>query len=300
MKMAIHFPLLVRALIRLSILSNKAAYRLLGDRHAGMTGALLDDYVPEAPAHQNAVDSLPGWTHALPPNFKIKAGAAASYSDPRIHWALKQYGDIKDRRILELGPLEASHTYMIDQLAPRSIDSIEANKTAYLRCLVVKEILGLKNAHFFLGNFVPWLEEDNREYDLIIGSGVLYHMQDPIKLLCLIAQRCDAFYLWTHYFDENLMPIGDPRRKPFVGDVKIEDRLGLKVRLHARSYFSAWQSKAFCGGPYDLHYWLERDDIIAVIKAMGFNDIQISHEEPQHQNGPSFSVFARRSATPSA
>ncbi len=36
----------------------------------------------------------------------------------------------------------------------------------------------------------------------------------------------------------------------------------------------AWRNKAFCGGMHDVHRWLEKDDILALIKALGFADIR--------------------------
>jgi hypothetical protein len=258
------------------------------------TGVVLDEYVVGMPSIQNALHALPGWNHALPPEIGVTGGRGAFYADPRIAWAVEQFGSIEGRRILELGPLEASHTYMLELQQPAVIHAIEANKLAFLRCLVVKEVLGLKIAKFFLGDFAEWLEKTPEPYDLVVASGVLYHMQDPVRLIELIAQRTDAFYLWTHYASDPAMPIGDPRRSVFVGSPEVQERHGLAIRVHRRSYHGAWRNKSFCGGMHDLHRWIEKDDIIALIRALGFADVRIAHDEPAHQNGPSFSVFARR------
>jgi hypothetical protein len=257
--------------------------------------AALDEYVVGIPKAQNAIDTLPGWNQALPPHVGVTAGCAAFYNDPRIHWALEQFGSIRDCKILELGPLEASHTYMLDMQVPELIHAIEANKLSFLRCLVVKELLELKRVKFFLGDFLLWLENTSMHYDFIIASGVLYHMQNPVHLLELIAKRADAFYLWTHYASDKAMPTGDPRRSAFVGPAEVEQHHGVATHLHRRSYHGAWRNKSFCGGMHDLHRWIEKDDIIALICALGFRDVRIEHDDPAHQNGPSFSVFARRS-----
>ena len=49
--------------------------------------------------------------------------------------------------ILELGPLEAGHTYALAQLGA-NITAVEANAEAYLKCLLVKELLGIDKAKF--------------------------------------------------------------------------------------------------------------------------------------------------------
>lgn len=289
--------MLARLFQRLSYELNRAAYWASGRRGHDDVNRLLDEYVEGMPSAQNAIDSLPGWCQALPPHVKVTAGPGGFYADARIHWAVAQFGSLEGRRILELGPLEAAHTYMLEQQKPDVIHAIEANKTAFLRCLVVKELLDLKRAKFYLGDFVPWLQESDNRYDFIVASGVLYHMSEPLRLLELIAAKTDAFYLWTHYFDDSVMPADDLRRKAFLGGDKTEMFRGIPVRLHQRSYFSAWQSKAFCGGMHDRHYWVEKADIVAAIRALGFDDVRIAHDEPAHQNGPSFSIFAKRTVS---
>jgi hypothetical protein len=257
---------------------------------------VLDEYVVGMPSAQHAIDALPGWNAALPPHLNVKAGVATFYADNRILWAIEQFGSIEGRRILELGPLEASHTWLLEQQGPSVIHSIEANKLSYLRCLVVKEILGMTTAKFFLGDFAEWLDKSGERYDLVIASGVLYHMSDPIALIRSIAERTDAFYLWTHYVSDDAMPPGDPRRGALIGQAEVHQSEGVGVRLFKRSYYGAWKSKSFCGGPHDLHRWIERNDLLALIRAFGFDDIRIAHDEPLHPNGPSFSIFAHRTS----
>ncbi|MDE2018491.1 MAG: methyltransferase type 12, partial [Hyphomicrobiales bacterium] len=137
-----------------------------GDRPRGIT---LDRYVSEPPSAQNAIDCLPGWNTALRPEIGVVAGPATFYDDPRIHWALDQFGDVTGKSVLELGPLEASHTALIERRGAGSILAIEANRLAYLRCLVVKELLGLKASKFELGDFAPWLETTDRRFDLVVA-----------------------------------------------------------------------------------------------------------------------------------
>ena len=90
------------------------------------------------------------------------------------------------------------------------------------------------------------------------------------------------------------MPPEDPRRAAFVGSMEIQECHGIQLRLHKRSYHGAWRSKSFCGGMHDLHRWVEKEDILAVIRALGFADVRVAHDDPAHPNGPSFSIFAHR------
>lgn len=256
--------------------------------------AVFDEYVDTLPCAQNAVDLIPGWNHALPPEAGAVAGEIGLYSDARIDWCIEQYGDLRDRKVLELGPLEAAHTYMLHKHCPAVIDAVEANKLAFLRCLIVKELLHLDRARFWMGDFTKWLEHSGRRYDLIVASGVLYHMRDPVRLLELASDHSDSLYLWTHYYSDTAMPEGDFRRDAFDGNISVREFGGISVRLHHRSYREAWRSKAFCGGMRDDHVWMEKEQIIEVLAALGFADIRTNHDTNEHPHGPCISIFARR------
>jgi hypothetical protein len=258
---------------------------------------LFEQYVDKAPSPQNAIDAVPGWTCALPPEVRARAGSLPLYADDRIAWMLERYGPLEGKRVLELGPLEGSHTYMIERAGADRIDAIEANKLAYLRCLVFKELVQLERARFHLGNFVTWLETSDRRYDLIVASGVLYHLQDPMRFLERASATTDALFLWTHYMSERAMPPSDPRRSVFRKSVDRQHFHGIDVRLYPRSYHRAEENASFCGGLYDDHRWIERDDLLAALRALGFDSLEVAHEHADHPNGPSFSVLARRSRT---
>ncbi len=276
------------------IIGNLFIQRLAPERFDNRKSIELDQYVASMPCPQNAVDLLPGWNHALPPEIEATAGSGCFYNDPRILWALEQFGSLEGKKVLEIGPLEASHTYLLEKHKPLLLHAVDANKLSFLRCLVVKELLQLKIARFFLGDCQEWLEQTTEKYDFIVASGVLYHMMDPVRFIELMAARTDCIFIWTHYADETEMPPGDIRRAAFIGDMEAEERHGVQIRSHRRSYHGAWVDKAFCGGIHDAHRWLERDDILVLLGALGFDDIRLSSQQPDHPNGPAFSIYARR------
>jgi len=255
---------------------------------------VFNQYSNDMPSHQTAIDALPGWTSAFPAVAKVNAGDHPLFADTRISWALSKAGSIADKKILEIGPLEGMHTYMLNKQRPSFIDAVEANKQCFLRCLVTKEILGIDRARFHLGDAQKWLKENDQHYDLAIASGVLYHMADPGEFLCRLAQRCDNLFIWTHYFDDSAMPEGDKRRLAFTGEAQTRTLAGTPLRYYERRYFKANTNTNFCGGMKDRHFWMHRDDIISLLKAVGFNDVAVTQETPDHSGGPCYSLFATR------
>ncbi|MEZ5286815.1 MAG: hypothetical protein R2712_18800 [Vicinamibacterales bacterium] len=110
------------------------------------------------PSPQNALDIFAGeWASRMPSSAPVlRAGQAALFDDPRLAWPLERLGGVAGRRVLELGPLEGGHTYMLDRAGAREIVAIEGNTRAYLKCLVAKEILGIPSGRFVCGDFAAY------------------------------------------------------------------------------------------------------------------------------------------------
>ncbi len=234
------------------------------------------------------------WSSAFPaPMNGLQAGPIPLFEDSRIAWMIQQLNGIKGFRVLELGPLEGGHSYMLDRAGVASVFSIEANRRAFLKCLLAKELLGMPSVHFALGDFRAYFEQPGERWDLCVASGVLYHMHDPVDLLQKIASRASRLFLWTHYYEETIL-----RANPnltFRFGKSVEKRTGnLAYRLYRYNYLEALNHKGFCGGSAQFSYWLTRETILEALRQFGFQKISIGHEVPDHPHGPSFAVLAMR------
>src|SRR3954447_24127366 len=101
---------------------------------AGARPNILNSYVRSAPSAQNALDIFKGeWASRLPsPCADLCAGPLPLFADTRISRFLDEIGGITGKTVLELGPLEGGHSYMLDRAGPSEIVSIEGNSRAYL------------------------------------------------------------------------------------------------------------------------------------------------------------------------
>lgn len=261
---------------------------------------ILDFYVKSAPSAQNAIDIFKGeWASKLPNelSFQCVAGITPLFEDMRISWAVKQIGGVSGKTVLELGPLEAGHTYMMEKLGASAITSVESNSRAYLKCLIIKELLELKRSRFLSGDFVEYLKTSPGKFDFGIASGVLYHMINPVELIHLLSQSCNQIYIWTHYYDQIIIENNPRLNHKFISPSTTSEFNGFKHTLYRQEYEKALSYSGFCGGSSAFSYWLSRADLLSCLEYFGFKNIIISDskfDSPQHTNGPCISLVAMK------
>ena len=266
----------------------------IGTKAQGL--GILDAYVLDVPSDQNVLDIFKGeWSSKLPKNCGLvtQPGTAGLFEDPRVAWAEEVLGKFTDCNILELGPLEGGHSYMFQTRGAKRVIAVEANIRAFLKCLCVKEIFKLDRVDYRLGDFMPFLRKDDSKYDVVFASGVLYHMEEPVELLKLISKVSDKTFLWTQYYDENIISKRPDLAHKFTAVRSFEyDRVSYEYST--QSYKDSLNWAGFCGGPKPVSRWLTRDSIIRALRQFGFVDIQVGFDAPDHPNGPAFALCAKK------
>ena len=260
---------------------------------AADAGSILDAYVKSAPARQNIIDIFQGeWSSTMPQGSGLKSepGTAALFEDDRIVWANSALGGFAGKDLLELGPLECGHSYMMQNFGAKSITAIESNQRAFMKCLGIKEIFNLDRVHIQLGDFVPFLNETEKRFDAVVVSGVLYHMTDPISVLSKIARVSDNLFFWTHYLIEEF-----GAKNSQIFEIPHSFDLGSFTGIGAKRYYrQSLEWRGFCGGSEPFAVWLTKDTILNHLKSLGFTKIKIHVDAVDHPNGPAMSFSAQR------
>ncbi|HEY1798554.1 MAG TPA: class I SAM-dependent methyltransferase [Stellaceae bacterium] len=252
----------------------------------------VDKFEQRPPAQRNAVDIFAGkWASDLTPIAPgVVAGAVPAFSNGirmrDLAEAFGQGGRLDGMSVLELGPLEGGHTYHLERLGAASILAIESNVEAYLKCLVTKELAGLRNARFLLGDFVPYLETTAKRYDIVLCSGVLYHMAAPFRLIDALPRVTSKCFVWTHYYDA--ANYRGPPRRPVTDPA----RPGIEMYLHDHQ---DRRLDTFWGGNKPVTMWLKRQDILDGFAAAGFDRVTVIDEDVANPNSACFAFTAERS-----
>lgn len=256
----------------------------------GATPIFSVDY----PDHQNALNIFgKTWVTSMPKSSGLAGGNLEHMAGARVKWAANVIGGLTGKNILELGPFEGYDAYTFEQLGATGVVSIENNVTNFLKCLVIKNIFDLRTS-FLLGDFIQFLESDKSRFDVCWMSGVLYHMTDPIRLMRAASRVSDILFIWTHYYDGLVINADQEKKAPFRPNLnEMEELADRRIVLHYRSY-GGRKGSDFSGGHGEHSFWLGKDDIIYVLNSLGYDQIVVGHDEPDHLYGPSCSIVAFR------
>lgn len=263
-----------------------------------MESKIVVQYCSEAPSAQTALDIFKGsWKSALPPELGLTTGTKEGFHrDPRVLWVASLLPDgFQGMDILELGPFEGYDSRLFEQLGAGSVTAIEGNNINFLKCLVLKDALGL-GTRFMYGGFLQFLQYTDQRFDIVWASGVLYHSEDPLQLLALMAERTDRLFLWTHYYADSLLQSKQGTR--FIKTNNVEQtRGGERYTLHYRTYaneqFTEGLPLHYEGGQEGFSFWLERDGIDRMLTSLGFR-IRVQKDEISPKGLPVVSLFADR------
>jgi len=258
--------------------------------------SVLDFYVTSAPSPQTMLDIFKGeWSSKLPGEMgQLEAGGIPLFEDSRLAWGLAELGGIAGQNVLELGPLEGGHTYMLEKAGAASVTSIEANTRAFLKCLVVKELLGLNRTRFQCGDFIEYLRTTRESFDFTLASGVLYHMRRPAELIRLLAQTSDRVLIWTHYYDGDIIRNTPHLIHKFPSKGETMEEAGFRHTLYRQEYAEGLGWNGFCGGTANHSYWMSRSDILNCLRHFGFTQLRVHMEHPDFANGPCFLIAAKK------
>jgi hypothetical protein len=264
--------------------SSKANPNLVG------SAKIPEKFERRGPSSQTAVDIFAGrWASNLQAICGVTGtGTANVFSDARVKMAadaLGKNGRFEGACILELGPLEAAHTYQIERLGAERVVAVESNAEAYLKCLVVKELLQLKS-QFLCGDAIAYLEEITESYDLIFCSGLLYHMADPVSLIRLICHHAPSCFVWTHYQSDQALKQNQRKVRPVIN-------AGFETTYYEVAYPDMNDGR-FWGGNTPIAAWMTQGEIIRAFRHFGFTCSTILQDHPDHPNGSAFSLAVWR------
>jgi hypothetical protein len=127
--------------------------------------------------------------------------------DERLKY-IAYFLDVRDLRILEIGPLEGYHSVVLEKMGVRENLAIEGRADNLRKCQRIKEKFQLVHTQFlqydlerlYRGEDIPSF---NGPFDLVFCLGVLYHLPDPGRGLEWMRSQSNTLFLGTNYVARN-------------------------------------------------------------------------------------------------
>lgn len=212
------------------------------------------------------------WQSKLEINGHIYGGDA-DYATQRISILnvpqLYEHVDFKGKSVLELGCLEGGNTIILSKLGASSITAIEGRVESYIKCCVIKNLVGLENAHFFLDDVRNISVQKYGRFDISLVAGILYHLNDPHILMKKLSEVTDTLVISTHYADAT-----SPSRKAEIRSVSTD--------------FGTYRGKIFREGSLSdpnsglqsESFWPFEEDLVRMCKDVGYKEVMVIAKNP--------------------
>lgn len=182
-------------------------------------------------------------------------------------------GDLRGRRLLDLGSLEGGIAL---EMAREDMEvlGVEGRKENYEKCLLVKRYFGLPNLNFIQRDVKHLRPEEIGTFDVILCLGLLYHLDDPVGFLGLLASLTHEkglLFLDTHVA---------PPDEEALRDCTFSQDLSPLVSIKALSeeFSGRWYTEARPGEVGHLwaavsnprSFWLTEASLLRALELQGF------------------------------
>jgi len=197
--------------------------------------------------------------------------------DARIAMFKSVAGPLQGKRVLELGPLEGGHTLQLTRLGATVI-AIEGHESNYERCLYIKDLFGLTNAEFIHGDLRTFDFDSLGRFDAVFNVGVLYHLDEPWKLLTALGRISARMFVATHCAPpEKINALVDAGGRQLRGMWWVEGPL-----------------EASLSGLQERSFWPARRDLQKMLDQTGWTRQKWIAYDPDFTNGPLACLWAER------
>lgn len=225
---------------------------------------------------------LPFTTHRIDlgnGRWSAAAGVDASV-DRRTRLVVDACGGVLEgRTVVDLGCLEGGFTIEFARRGAARAVGIEAREVSVRRCELARDLTGLGAAQFVQGDVKEALAAEvarqGGPFDVILATGILYHLADPAALLRSMRYACaSAAIVFTHVAHPDrithdcssqvvtLTSGGHEYRGRWFGEydetITDEQREGL--------LWAAWSDRA--------SFWPFEDDLVRMIRDAGFESVE--------------------------
>jgi hypothetical protein len=195
-----------------------------------------------------------------------------SGEDPRIkHFAF--FLDLRDARVLELGPYEGYWSILLEKMGVRENVAIEVRPENLAKCQRIKDLHRLDRTTFvhqniedlYHGRVTPAYQGP---FDLVFCLGLLYHLPEPARALRWMRSEAPRLFLGTHYVE----PLEGRRYLPHV--LRTAEHVEAGKTYRGMEYREGGLGDPISGAS-PFSFWPLEADLIAMIRDAGYSRVEV-------------------------
>jgi hypothetical protein len=127
--------------------------------------------------------------------------------DTRIKY-MTYFLDVRDQRVLEIGPLEGHHSIILEKMGVRENIALESRVDNLRKCNRIKDKYRLDRTRFLEHDLERLYRGEEQpqfsgQFDLVFCLGVLYHVPEPGRALEWFRSQSPTLFLGTHYPEDS-------------------------------------------------------------------------------------------------
>jgi len=180
--------------------------------------------------------------------------------------------DFKDKDVMELGPLVGVHSHTLQNMGVKRVIAIEGRQQNYEECLYNKLTYNMDKCIFVLANIKGSVIPEFKKVDICVAFRLLHHLNNPYNVIKKIAKITDNICIY--YRVANYLSIGS-----CPSNIEISSH-GYKGKRCIEGFNRV-------SGMQKYSIWLYKDDLLRLLKDVGFSIISIIEEgeEPSFIEG---------------
>lgn len=158
---------------------------------------------------ERKVEALGPWVYGFKYRGKIwgttSRYAAQRQIEPVIGNRIKTFFEVfpDPRRVLELGGMEGIDTFQLASRDGVTVVSIEGRPENVRKAEFLNELYGFDNIRFVHADLETYDPRALGNFDAVMCSGILYHLEKPWELLQRLSPVTDRIFIWTHYWSSS-------------------------------------------------------------------------------------------------
>lgn len=188
---------------------------------------------------------------------------------------------IKGRRVADLGSLEGSFSLALAQKGA-DVVGFEARAKEIEKANLLKEHFELPNMNFIQTDVKEFSQERFGRFDLVLALGIIYHLDNPVRLLHQIAGATDRLIVDTHLApanDEELAQIN-----PQISNLSSLEEINSRGRAYEGRWFFEFpedadrEAQIWASYSNNRSFWLTKESLLLAIYHAGFDMIFEQHD----------------------